>query len=81
VSPYVTPARKREIAHSRLQEADRVLEAYELAEKRILALQDKLGPGPQLRARLVYCRDQLANARDRQALAWLEWEGLGCSAG
>lgn len=79
MSAYVTRSRKRQVAHSRLQEADRVVEAYEVAEQRILALQDKLGPGPQIRARLDACRDQLAAAREHQALAWVSWEELGAA--
>jgi hypothetical protein len=76
----VTERQRRQIAHSRLQEADRVVEAYELAEQRILALQGKLG-GPMLSTRLRACQDQLKAAREHQAAAWVAWEELSSHAG
>lgn len=74
MSAYVTRTMKRQLLHNRLQEADRVVEAYEIAERRILGLQDKLGASQQLRDRLAHCQDQLAAARRDQDLAWAAWE-------
>jgi len=74
MSAYVTRSMKRQLLHNRLQEADRVVDAYETAEKRILSLQDKLGASEQLRRRLAHCQEQLVVARRDQDLAWAAWE-------
>lgn len=80
MSARVTDRQRRQIAHNRLQEADRVVEAYELAEQRILALQAKLG-GAMVSTRLRACQDQLAKARRDQDAAWVDWEDLNRHAG
>jgi hypothetical protein len=78
MSAYVHAGQQRRIAHSRLQEADRVVDAYETAEKRILVLQDKLGAGnAMVRDRLAACQEQLAMARGQQEQAWVAWELVG----
>jgi hypothetical protein len=76
VSAHLTRTQRLTLAHKRLQELDRIVEAYELAECRILQLLDKLGATEAMRARLDHCQAELAKARTAQDNAWLTWQEL-----